>query len=85
MKIVYFARLREALGVDTEEFDFALLAKESATVLDLKTALSERGEQWQQALNDRKVLVAIDQEYGSDDSEISQSSEVAFFPPVTGG
>ncbi|WP_405109795.1 MoaD/ThiS family protein [Paenibacillus sp. FSL K6-1217] len=30
-------------------------------------------------------LVAIDQEYASDDTDITEGSEVAFIPPVSGG
>lgn len=85
MNVIYFARIREVLGVDSEELDIAIFGQGDVTVAHLKQWLCLRGDQWQQALGDRSVLVAIDQEYGSDESIIDDHSEVAFFPPVTGG
>jgi len=41
--------------------------------------------QWAQDLNNESLLVAVDQVMAKLDALVSESSEVAFFPPVTGG
>lgn len=82
MKVVYFARLREAIGISEEQ-----LEKPQAvhTTGELKDWLVARGEPWASALSGNRVLVAVDQEHAQYDETITDASEVAFFPPVTGG
>lgn len=80
IKILYFARLAETLGVDSENIAQANFA----TVAELAEWLSQRGEQWQ-ALKADHILVAINQILAKPDDSIADGDEVAFFPPVTGG
>jgi molybdopterin synthase sulfur carrier subunit len=79
IELLYFARLREALGTGGEQFDGT-----PATVADLLHELKGRGEPWSQALSG-KVLVAVNQEMALPDTRLSDGDEVGLFPPVTGG
>jgi len=82
MQVLFFASLRERLGTDAE--DIAALTP-TTTVRKLLEQLRGRSELWSNTLNPEQVLVAVNQELVSFDTQISDSDEVAFFPPVTGG
>ena len=82
MKIVYFARLREAIGQAEETIE---TPQGIETAGELKEWLMNRGEPWASALAGKRVLVAVDQEHAHYQDAITDASEVAFFPPVTGG
>lgn len=79
--ILYFARLRETLGTERESLEFAA----PLTISDLKQQLGARGDRWQQAFADQRLLNAINQATCKDDQLIEDGDEIAFFPPVTGG
>jgi molybdopterin synthase sulfur carrier subunit len=83
MKILYFAWVREAVGKSQED----LLKPEGVnTVQDLITWLKEQDVSYQKAFADDAVVrVAVNQEYECLDCLISNTDEIAFFPPVTGG
>jgi molybdopterin synthase sulfur carrier subunit len=81
LTILYFARLRDALGCASET-----LAVQPATVRDLIALLVARGGVWQVELGGARVFrVAINQEMAQLDDVIPTGAEVAIFPPVTGG
>jgi len=83
IKILYFARFREILGIDQEQLP---LTSSQQTVAMLMTELSARGESWAQIFKgSQPILVAINQEMVKPDSELKDGDEVGFFPPVTGG
>ncbi|WP_122671203.1 molybdopterin converting factor subunit 1 [Pseudomonas viridiflava] len=79
LQVQYFARYREALGLDSErvEGDFATLDA-------LRQYLLQRGEAWQ-VLGERNVMCACNQELCPLDEPLQDGDEVAFFPTVTGG
>ncbi len=79
--VLYFARLGEQLKTSSEE----LSLDEMNTVRQLVDHLQDRGEPWSSEFESGRVLVAINQEMSGFDSAISDSDEIAFFPPVTGG
>jgi molybdopterin synthase sulfur carrier subunit len=82
MQILYFGRLREALGRGEE----SLAPPQDATVAGLLAVLRERGGVWAEELAaGRAFRVAVDQEVAVEDAPIKADSEVAIFPPVTGG
>lgn len=80
--IWYFARIKEAVNCEKESVE---LPNGVESVDDLINWLSQRGEAWRKALNDGKVLVAINEAVASRQTMLSDDDEIAFFPPVTGG
>ena len=58
---------------------------DNITADDLREHLCAKGNEWAQALQTGKLLVAINQDMVSMVSMVKTGDEVAFFPPVTGG
>lgn len=83
MKLVYFARVREALGCDGEDVEFPASVRTVGDAIDWLTAHSPRhGE----AFSDRsKLRFALDQHMVKSDASVTGATEFAIFPPVTGG
>jgi sulfur-carrier protein len=83
MKILYFARLRQIIGRGTDEIDIPTDVTTVSTLIDF---LKARDERVAEAFGDLRTLkVAINQNHSALDATISGATEVAFFPPVTGG
>ena len=83
MKLVYFAWLRERIGLGEEEVD---LPAGVATVADLMAWLAERGDHYAYAFENPKVVrAALDRHHVKPGAAIGAAKEVAFFPPMTGG
>jgi molybdopterin synthase sulfur carrier subunit len=81
MQVLYFAWVRERIGIPRESVDSAAL-----TVADLVAELSAREPRYAAAFADLKGLrVALDQKLSSFDAPLAGVREVAFFPPMTGG
>ena len=79
LSILYFARLREDLGLAQESLPASFV-----DVHSLKTHLMARGGLWA-CLADPSIRVAVNQVLADDHSKLKTGDEVAFFPPVTGG
>jgi len=79
IRVLYFARLRDQLGVSSEEIEAT-----PATVAELIGQLSARGEAWASTFSGT-VLVAVNQELADPATAIEDGDEIGFFPPVTGG
>lgn len=83
MKVLYFAWLRDKAGTAEEEVS---PPAEVETVADLARWLAGRSAGHAEALADLEVIrCAVDQDYAQPDAPVRGASEVAFFPPVTGG
>ncbi len=83
MKVLYFAWLRERIGVGSEDVD---PPETVATVGDLVAWLAAREARYAAAFEDISAIkVAVDQEQADFDAPITGVREVALFPPVTGG
>jgi sulfur-carrier protein len=83
VKVRYFAWVRERVGVAEEDID---PPSGVATVTDLVSWLTERGEGYAYAFENPKVIrAAIDKSHVRGDAPIKGASEIAFFPPMTGG
>ena len=82
IRLRYFASLRETLGRADEQLELPAGVRD---VADLTRWLRERGGDWDSALADRQLHVAINQVIAGPDAAVADGDEVAWFPPVTGG
>lgn len=83
MKLRYFAWVRERIGKPEEEVEPPAGV---ATIADLMSWLSRRGDEYARAFDNPKVIrAAIDRAHVRPDAVISGAREIAFFPPMTGG
>jgi molybdopterin synthase sulfur carrier subunit len=83
VKVLYFARLREVLGVESEELELTGERAYAAAVID---TLRKRGGAWAQELAlDAGYRMAVNQTLAGLVTPVQDGDEVAIFPPVTGG
>lgn len=83
MKVSYFAKTRELMGRDNDEVDFPAPVR---TINDAIDYLTSMGEPYCIAFADKtKLRFALDNELSGADAGIANISELAIFPPVTGG
>ena len=83
INVLYFARLKEALGKSSEQIK---LPADVRDLEGLRALLVARGGAWEQELAPSKpVRAAVNQAMAIGDVPLSDGDEVAFFPPVTGG
>jgi len=83
IKILYFARIKEAVNYSTEEIDLPINV---TSVTALKNYLALRGDTWADLFNGKQTIrAAINHELVDNLAPIKAGDEVAFFPPVTGG
>lgn len=81
MDILYFAWVRERIGIPREKLD-----TNAATVAELVEELKAREDRYATAFADLSALrVALDQDLSDFDASLDGVREVAFFPPMTGG
>jgi len=79
--VVYFAWVRERIGLPKESIE-----TDAKTVAELVAELSSKEERYAAAFSDITALrVALDQELSDFDAPLDGVTEVAFFPPMTGG
>lgn len=77
----YFASIREAIGTGSESLETG-----AATLSALRDELIARGGGHAEALaRGRAVRVSLNQTMVDESVALTDGSEVAFFPPVTGG
>jgi len=83
LRLLYFARLREAFGCHSEEVD---APERVADVGALVEWLRQREGAWATELAPgRAFRVAVDQDMATPQTALRANAEVAIFPPVTGG
>jgi len=80
--VLFFASLREALGVASLALD---LPPEVTTVGGLRDHLAARGDPWVALTQTRNLRAAVNQSLVDMHVTLKDGDEVAFFPPVTGG
>jgi len=80
IKVLFFAQVRELVGVSELTLDTAF-----PTVEAVRQHLVAQEGRWALALEEGKLLAAVNQTLVSFDTSIADGDEVAFFPPVTGG
>jgi molybdopterin synthase sulfur carrier subunit len=83
MKALYFAWVRERIGMAEEEI---APPQNVATVADLMAWLSSKGDNYAAGFAERRTLrAALDHTHVKHDALIQNAREIAFFPPMTGG
>jgi molybdopterin synthase sulfur carrier subunit len=83
VKLVYFAWVRERIGRKDEE---VTLPHDVVTAGDLLAWLKRRSPEYENALAEpRAIRIAVDHVHAGPDTSLAGASEVALFPPMTGG
>jgi sulfur-carrier protein len=81
--LLYFARLREALGTEREQVTLPESVTDAGT---LREHLRQRGGAWATELASGKpIRIAVNQDMAAAGTPLRHGDEIAFFPPVTGG
>jgi molybdopterin synthase sulfur carrier subunit len=83
VKLVYFAWVRERIGLESEDVALPATVRTTHQLIDwLKT----RGPGYEMALAEPSaVRVAVDKVHAPGDRPLAGAQEVAIFPPMTGG
>lgn len=81
IKVLFFAKLRDQLGIS----ELQLISEENPDINSLLDNLKAQGQHWSRALNNKPLMVAVNQTMSTDNCTLHDGDEVAFFPPVTGG
>ena len=82
LQIVYFAKVREAIGVDGEQVEVGA----GTHISELIDHLAAQSDRHAAAFSERsKLRFALDQKMVRSDSLLDDAQELAIFPPVTGG
>lgn len=83
MKVLYFAWLKEKIGMSEEEI---ILPPAVTSVHELIDWMRSRGPGFAAALAEgNAVKVAVNHVYAQLKDPVTDKDEIAFFPPVTGG
>jgi sulfur-carrier protein len=83
MRVLYFAWVRDAVGVDEEQVD---LPGAVASVADVVAHLTTMSGGHARAFAELgRIRCALDQKIVPLDAPLGDAGELAFFPPVTGG
>lgn len=83
MKLVYFAWVRERIGLAEEELELPPDVRTAGALLDWLPTL---GENYAHALERPDVIrIAIDKAHARREDALGGAREVALFPPMTGG
>lgn len=73
-KILYFGDLPDRVGRGAEEL---FLPKTVQTTRDLLSYLRERGEAWEEALQDERVTITVNKQFLDLDHPITDTDEIA--------
>lgn len=82
-RVLYFARIRQIVGKGEEDIAIPAGVETIGALIDW---LRSRGEEYSAAFADTRVVrAAVNRSHVSLDAPLAGASEIAFFPPVTGG
>ena len=83
VKLLYFAWVRERIGIEQEELELPTYIDTPANLINwLKT----RGPEFENAFTETdNIRVAADQQHINHNEPLGQPTEIALFPPMTGG
>ena len=83
MVIKYFSWIKEHVGKSEEQI---ILPSNINNINQLINYLNEIDEKYKLLYEKKELIkIAVNKTYSSFDTNISNSDEIAFFPPVTGG
>jgi molybdopterin synthase sulfur carrier subunit len=83
MVVKYFSWIKEHIGKSEEQID---LPSHITNVNQLINYLNEIDKKYNIIFEKKELIkIAVNKTYSSFDTNISNSDEIAFFPPVTGG
>ena len=83
MVVKYFSWIKEHIGKSEEQIE---LPGNITNVNQLINYLNEIDEKYNIIFEKKELIkIAVNKTYSSFDNKISNSDEIAFFPPVTGG
>ena len=83
MVIKYFSWIKEHMGKSEEQI---VLPSHITDINQLIKYLVEIDEKYNLIYEKKEIIkIAVNKTYSSFDTDISNSDEIAFFPPVTGG
>ena len=83
MIIKYFSWIKEHVGKSEEQIE---LPANINNVNELINYLNEIDEKYNLIFEKKEIIkIAVNKTYSSFDTNVSNSDEIAFFPPVTGG
>jgi molybdopterin converting factor small subunit len=78
IKILTFGIARDIIGKSLFEMDF----REGGTVAQLKVQLLEKYPRFG---NLTSLMIAVNEEYGVNETVLSEKDDIALIPPVAGG
>ena len=79
--LIYFSWIREGIGKSGESIETT-----ATTILELIEELKKKDIRYSEVFSDLgSFRVAINQELADFDASIVEATEIAFFPPMTGG
>ena len=83
MLIKYFSWIKDHIGKSEEQI---ILPSNINNINQLINYLNEIDEKYKLLYEKKELIkIAVNKTYSSFDTNISNSDEIAFFPPVTGG
>ena len=83
MRVLYFAKVREIIGLSEENIDLPSNVK---TVEDFLDYLILKENKYDLAISNRDAIhIACDEDDVDKDFILKNTKEIAIFPPVTGG
>ncbi|MBF0438390.1 MAG: molybdopterin converting factor subunit 1 [Magnetococcales bacterium] len=81
-RFLYFSWVREKIGASTEQLPIPTTV---TTVSELLEFLRSRGTPYATALANPNLRVAVNQTYARLQDAVTDTDEIAIFPPVSGG
>jgi molybdopterin synthase sulfur carrier subunit len=82
IRVLFFARVKEQLGTASLQCDYG---SDTASTESLRRHLAQRDATWAETLGEDNLICAVNHTVVSEDTDLNDGDEVAFYPPVTGG
>ena len=83
MRVLYFAKVREIIGLPEENIN---LPSNVQTVEDFLDYLISKENKYDLAFSNKEAIhIACDEDHVDKDFILKNTKEIAIFPPVTGG